>query len=626
MHTPPVNARRRACDACFRRKIKCDGATPRCDWCKHHNLACTFSRPVRLRKGAKSGKQGHEASHESPGPFDPQNQTPPLSGPLLLHDGHDLSNLRTGHALSPSPATSSGSSPPPFGSLHFAGYHLGEVCSYNGMPLFSPNGQRWIQARTGDVPAFPKLTGAPWENKSIQEAFLHPVSNLELPDRKVTEEYFSMFCTRGLQFVFPVVDPVLFKDTIDDAYEPWEISPSIKIASAKACVLSFLSFVSLMEGTLESAPIDCDTCAIKAQHLLPQIFLENSIITAQVGLMQCIYHLFSGKLQAASIFHAMSCQMMFMLGAHLHHPIIEPPRGPGSTESRAWRVKTHLRKLFIMAYTFDKDISLRTGQPPVIKDEHCDITHPSLDEDIPTHMTSFNKSLWLFIPGGLQLSTLKSRTFELLHSAEALRKSDAQLLRDIRELDDKLEEWRIAIDPDIRPSLSCRPGDTRVYPEASFPWKMYTIITNFEYYHLVAAIHGTTGRCRAWSNGESCETEGVSSSLALCVEASRSTLIYLRAAIHTLGGESFWMILFYPMAAVLAIFCNILLKPLCPASQNDLELLNSAPELIRSLRTRRLSPHEITHMKMIEDFMAELTRLGTCAIMKAHREKNETSL
>ncbi|KAI1497599.1 fungal-specific transcription factor domain-containing protein [Biscogniauxia marginata] len=621
--TTAANTRKRACDACFRRKIKCDGATPRCDWCKHHSLACTFNRPIRPKKTAKSVKHGHEGLVESAGQFDHPNSTLSSPRPSLVNDHLQL---HAEHSLSPPPAASSTPPPPLLGTLHFAGYHLGELCSFNGMPLFSPNGQKWIQARAGESPAFPKLTGPPWENKSVQEAFLHPVSNLELPPRKVTDEYFLMYSDRGLEFVFPVIDTVIFKETIDTAYEPWEISTSVKVAGAKACVLSFLSFVSLMEGTLESTPIDCAVYAVKAQHLLPQIFLENNIITVQIALIQCVYHLFSGKLRMASIFHSMACRMMFMLGAHIQPPRDDSLEGPERVGDHTRRVKTHLRKLFLLAYTFDKDISLRTGQPPAIKDEHCDITPLNVCDDTPLSMTSTNLLFSPLVPGGLKLSSIKSRTFELLYSVEAMRKSDAQLLRDIRELDDELEKWRLSLEANIRPSLSCRPGDSRVDPDAIFPWKMNIIITNFEFYYLVAAIHGATGRCRAWSNGGSGETEGVSSSLALCVEASRSTLIYLRTAVHTLAGESFWIILFYPMAAVLALFCNILLNPLCIQSRNDLELLNSAPELIRSLRVRRLSPNELLHMKMVEDFMVELTRLGTCAILKAHREKNANTM
>jgi hypothetical protein len=77
------------------------------------------------------------------------------------------------------------------------------------------------------------------------------------------------------------------------------------------------------------------------------------------------------------------------------------------------------------------------------------------------------------------------------------------------------------------------------------------------------------------------------------------------------------MVIFYPMTAILTIFCSILLNPLSSRAGEDLELLRSAPRFIRNIRIPRLTVNEITHMKMIEDFVAELIRLGSHAILKA---------
>lgn len=77
------------------------------------------------------------------------------------------------------------------------------------------------------------------------------------------------------------------------------------------------------------------------------------------------------------------------------------------------------------------------------------------------------------------------------------------------------------------------------------------------------------------------------------------------------------MITFYPMSAILTIFCNILLFPLDPRAEEDLTLLGSVPDLIKGIRLQRLKDNEAAHMTMVADFVAELTRLGNCAIRKA---------
>lgn len=81
------------------------------------------------------------------------------------------------------------------------------------------------------------------------------------------------------------------------------------------------------------------------------------------------------------------------------------------------------------------------------------------------------------------------------------------------------------------------------------------------------------------------------------------------------------MVVFYPMTAILTIFCNLLLQPLHPQSEEDIELLNSVPDLIEGLRNRSLTQHETTHIKIVGAFVAELNRLGNCAIAKARREQ-----
>ena len=120
---------------------------------------------------------------------------------------------------------------------------------------------------------------------------------------------------------------------------------------------------------------------------------------------------------------------------------------------------------------------------------------------------------------------------------------DAEILRDIRELDDELEDWRLSIDARLRPKLSCRSGDTFVEPTANVSEAMHIIFSHFEYHFVMACIHRATGRCRAWSIQQSGEMEAVNSSLAISVEASRSTLVILRATIPSILGECFWSVL-----------------------------------------------------------------------------------
>ncbi|KKA25228.1 C6 transcription factor [Rasamsonia emersonii CBS 393.64] len=511
-----------------------------------------------------------------------------------------------------------------FGKLHFAGYNLGEISSHNGIPLFSPEGQEWVQSRTGEKATFEKLCafGPPWQNQhrfytaSIPADFQRLQASVELPDRKIVEEYLSIYRSSIIRLVFPFIDPVLFQETLKLAYESQQAPMPAGAASAKACVYAFLSVVSIFNLDGVSLLVDSEACSVKAQCFTPQLVQETTIDGLQTSIMLCLFQLFSGDLQSAALLSAIACRAVFMLGGNTMSDTAYVTSDPTS------RVRFHLRNLFWLCYTVDIEISLRSGQPPSINDAYCDLTLPpryvemqyaDLCHDVPID----DDLIVPLFPGDLRLSIIKMRAYNALYSVKALHKSDAELLKDIRELDDELEQWRMSVPPKYRPTLSFS-------HETPFVDKsMKSIILRLEYHHCVAAIHRASGRCRVWAGGQSGEMEGVSSSLALSVGASRSSLHYLRTAVHTLTGDCFWMILFYPMSALLTIFCNLLMNPLDPQAIEDLELLSRVPELVKGIRIRQLTLNEILHIKLVDDFVAELIRLGKCAVAKAQREREQ---
>ncbi|KAK4223151.1 putative transcription factor [Podospora fimiseda] len=696
--------RKRACDACHRRKIQCDGAQPSCDWCKHHNLECTFDREVRTRKKATTRGTPRQVffwSSCAGGPDDttasPENLTHRLQGieDLLsrqnngyfdgvhvqgqqqqqqvaqLHHGPgpssqspisaaavsppavdllSLVNVNTPALSPPALAEQTPGNPNPsetscFGKLHFAGYHLGNISSYNGVPHFTESGRQWIRSRTGQDPNFPPL----WKDAGTRQYYPSSQTPGEpfLPDRYVVEEYLRFFSTSHFRLVFPLIDCLLFRQTIDAAYE--------HVVNAKACVFAFLSVVTLfLENDRRPAapPVDGDTMAARAEYLLPSALQEFNLNSLQTVLMLSMYQLFSGRIQSSIIFHSLSCRINFMLGGHtLPNPW--SPSHAQATPPDVLRTQRHLRKLFWLTYFFDKEISLRTGQPPAIVDEHCDLSIPPgysqaqyLDKYLYLDASSFSSEVdettIPILPGDLRLALIKSKTCRLLYSAEALRKSDAELLRNIRELDSELESWRLSIPEKHRPILSGLASEKRQEKvNASLqdvPDSVRAIVINLEYHYLVATIHRATSRCSTWTRtrtnlglgimgeigaGEKTrETiRGVSSSLTLSVEASRSTLLFLRTAVPAFLTHAFCMMLFYPMSAMVTIFCSILLDPLGENAVDDLKLLDAAPELINAIRIRQLTQNETVHLRLVDEFVTELSRLCHCAISEAKTKR-----
>lgn len=242
---------------------------------------------------------------------------------------------------------------------------------------------------------------------------------------------------------------------------------------------------------------------------------------------------------------SIASRFIFMLSAHTfrYQSTTTPTSEPESGDSRMQR---HLRNLFWLCYVIEKDIALRTGQPLALSDENCDLTlPPGYVDQLYTSMAYHHHSRELpdnpIFPVDLRLSIIKSRAYSTLYSFRALQKTDTELLKEIRELDDDLERWRISVPLEWRPTLSF----SHETPDPNV--SMHSVMLRLNYHLCMTIIHQASSRCKAWDKGQGRMMEGVKSSLALSVEASRSTLLYLETAEHVLMDGVFWYVLIpYP--------------------------------------------------------------------------------
>lgn len=75
------------------------------------------------------------------------------------------------------------------------------------------------------------------------------------------------------------------------------------------------------------------------------------------------------------------------------------------------------------------------------------------------------------------------------------------------------------------------------------------------------------------------------------------------------------MVVFYPVKAILSVFLNILSHPQDPQAEEDLRLLQKTPDIIRNIQNP-LAGNAHAHIDTIEAFVAEMVRLGVCAIKR----------
>lgn len=200
---------------------------------------------------------------------------------------HSTATAKIGTRITPTFSSS-------LGNLHFAGFKLRGINSYNSIPLFLPEGQQWIKSRTGQADALENLYefGPPWQNQrnlrmnSVPMDMQFLQDGVHLPDREIIEELALRYSSHILYFVFPIIDKVLFQDTINLAYEQGSFQ-HIGHVSAKACIYAFLAFVSIFNihtGSGTGLPLDSEAYALKAQSLIPQILQDITTESLQATL------------------------------------------------------------------------------------------------------------------------------------------------------------------------------------------------------------------------------------------------------------------------------------------------------------------------------------------------------
>lgn len=169
------------------------------------------------------------------------------------------------------------------GQLYSHGQNLGTLCARDGVPSFTPEARQWILSVTGQFPCFksidfedPHGSSAPGRPGSSYRA-LSGRKTLELPERWIVDTFLSEFLRSDLSHSFPIVDNVLFQQTMETAYGPCCDPPTLKQLNARSCVYAFLALMSSHFSNLRVAyMVDGDECINEAKILLLSDTMEDS--------------------------------------------------------------------------------------------------------------------------------------------------------------------------------------------------------------------------------------------------------------------------------------------------------------------------------------------------------------
>ncbi|CAG8926950.1 unnamed protein product [Penicillium salamii] len=501
-----------------------------------------------------------------------------------------------------------------------------DFCSMLYPPDSSTVDQEWARFHTGqlfstnmlcrDRFGHNSLSSSPLTRTRITAADSPTIDAVTLPDRALLRKSVSSYTRSIIRATFPILDPGLFEETLKMAYEPAGHDHS-DATSAKACVIAFCIFAYLVPlGVRVCSESDFHHFTAVIQQSLPSMVEAPTIDGFQTCIFLLISQFFTGKLKSAAVTNSIAAHFVFYMGAHHEWPTYSSNL-KHNTDSDG--IKVHLRNLFWVCYTVDKELCLRGCQQPALSDDHCDLNLSlgylgTISRDF-AKLSPIDKVHPTFLfPIDINLSQIKSRVYESLYSKAAFRKSNMELIMNIRTLDYSLEAWRMSVPEKYRPSLTFK--DMRLDPKNI---EIRALLLRLDYLYCVTVIHQASNRCL--QSDIAFDTKGTANttSIALAVEAGRSSLKNLQSTGHIFPKGTCWMVLFYPLAATVTISCNILDNPAAQSAVDNYELLIDVPRIICNISADIHLFEESRHLDLLKSFVRELIDAAGCAMLRARK-------
>lgn len=491
--------------------------------------------------------------------------------------------------------------------------------SSSGFSIFSPKGIEWVNEKTGDKSFQQMISDATvddnkwiyWKPEIFSDIFVRRVFK-PLPPKdealSLLKDFFENF-----NCMFPLFHEPTFMHLVEKQYSlnPYEGSgwwASINVALAIAHRLRVMSNL---------VPQDEDQKAWmylkNAMGVLTELTMRNTdLLSVQALLGMALFLQGTPNPQSSFFLVAAAIRLSHSIGLH--------KRGSGFNLNP---VEVEQRKrVFWIGYLLDKDICLRSGRPPAQDDDDMNVELPSADPpdnigNIPLADGKGKTNLFLLM---CTFATISSKVYKKLYSVSAAKQSDGELLNTIGELDKELEDWKDSIPLDFRPEHEIKASHT--------PLILHIVVLHFAYYNCLTTIHRMSVHHGYWTSRLSnYAIQGLNarplnprvfSSAALCVSAARAS-IHLIKYIPQGDFACVWLILYFPVSALVTLFANILQNPQDPRARADIKLMNLVCNFLSMLTTEE----ENGSVKRMLAVCVEFERIAKVVLDKAEKEGNK---
>ncbi|KAF8458322.1 fungal-specific transcription factor domain-containing protein [Terfezia claveryi] len=651
----------RACDMCRKKKIKCDGRLPACTHCANYNTECVFTLVEKKRnppKGAKyiEGLENRLGRMESllklSGllPDDPDGKTDlgDLERRLTEQSqgrasvsvaGRSSSESVRGHTPGSSPMHSVINSPTSKAKDEEEAENLSDMmCSLvtnncgetrfigssSGFSIFSPKGIQWVNEKTGDTSFQDMITNAtaqdssrffPTKNGVFGQLFENRKRNPmppKGPTMTLVADFFVNFNNLFPLFHRPTFEYLLNRHFSDSPLADSGWYAALNMVLAIACRLRISHPLQIDDKVAPWVGVERSWQYFQnAAGLLTELLLKNSdLMTIQAILAMSLFMQGTANPQPSYFLIAAAVRLANSIGMHRR----------GSWFGLSAVEVEQRRRVFWIMYLLDKEIALRSGRPGAINDDDVNVDLPEEDPadgvgNIPLAGGKTKVNLFRLIA---QFSTIEGKVYMHLYSAKASRQTDQEILNTIGDLDLELEKWKTSVPIEIRPDNEIKVDEG--------PLVLHVVMLHFAYHNCLTTIHRMSIHHGYWTSrlsnyaisGLSAKplNPRVFSSAALCVSAARSSINLIKY-INANDCPCIWLIMYYPVSALVTLFANILQNPLDLRARPDLRLMHNVCKFLLGIREEDENGSVTRMLAICEEF----DRIAKVVLDKAEKEQ-----
>ncbi|KAK5083151.1 hypothetical protein LTR05_007034 [Lithohypha guttulata] len=655
----------RACDMCRKKKIKCDGRLPKCGHCTNYKTECIFTHIEKKRNPPKGAKYieglenrlgrmeqllkisglitDEEAGRSDLGAIErrlaeKKSQAVKPSSPRQIHDtatpSSQQQDSRIGTpqhtvATPQDSVTSPSSNSPKTADVESISDMMcslvtngsGEtryIGSSSAFSIFSQKGIEWVNEKTGDNSFQETIQNAVneedekkwmyWKPEIFGDLFMRRIFR-PLPPRdeamSLFKDYFENFNCMFPLFHEPTFMHLAEKQYTNDPYQSSSWWACMNIALAIAYRLRVMSQVVPQEDDQKAWLYLKNALAV-----LTELLMANADLLAVQALVGCAFFM-CGTANPQPSFFLISAALRLSHSIGLHKRGASFNLNPIEAEQR--------KRVFWLAYILDKDTCLRSGRPTAQDDDDMNVELPSEDPpdnvgNIPLADGKGKVNLFRLM---CEFATISSRVYKRLYSVEASKQSDGELLNTIGDLDKELEDWKDKIPIDFRPEHEIKASHT--------PLVVHIVVLHFSYYNCLATIHRMSVHHGYWTSrladyaisGLNAKplNPRVFSSAALCVQAARAS-IHLIKYIPQSDFACVWLVIYFPVSALVTIFANILQNPQDARARTDVKLM----DLVVNFLSNVTAEEGTGSFKRMWAVCSEFTRIARLCLDKAEKE------